>query len=259
MSGATPTTGGGGAGGAGGTSSNSYNGGTGGSGYAQLVGAGLTIVPTVAVTDNAPVQAGSTFTFTATVTAPSGDPTPTGTMGWAITPPGGGFDLLLLDHGADWRFQRGDLHLLHQQRRPRQLQRNRELPRRLQLHGCFGIGYDGDRLHIAHLRWRGNCHNLDDIGVEDCPYPRGAVSGDLLLLIIAFSDNTVTLGCPGGWTQSGTTSTSTGANAYFESCYKFMTTGTSVSITPPSTNVGSGWTAEVVGFLTLTQRLRWMA
>ncbi len=66
--------------------------------------------------------------------------------------------------------------------------------------------------------------------------------------MIAFSDNTVTLGCPSGWTQGGTTSTSTGANAYFESCYKFKTTDTSASITLPSTNVSNGWTAEVAAF-----------
>ena len=68
------------------------------------------------------------------------------------------------------------------------------------------------------------------------------------MLMIAFSDNTAALSCPTGWLQSGTTSTSTGAKAYFESCYKFKTTDTSVSLTPPSTNVSDGWTAEVAAF-----------
>ncbi len=65
---------------------------SGGDGSATFTGPGLTVyyMPTVAVSDNLPVQAGSTLTFTATVTGPSGGPTPAGTMGWAITPPGGG-------------------------------------------------------------------------------------------------------------------------------------------------------------------------
>jgi len=45
--------------------------------------------PSESVTNNT-VTAGGTLVFTATVTGPTGGATPSGTMGWSVTPPGGG-------------------------------------------------------------------------------------------------------------------------------------------------------------------------
>ena len=145
---------------------------TGAAGSASFTGPGLTQIytPAVAVTDNAPVQAGSTLTFTATVTGPSGDPTPTGTMNWAITPPSGSA-LVLLHDRSDWFVERGDVHLLDHECHRRHLQRHGELPRRLQLHSCFGVGHHGDRLHAADLRRRGNGATWTTSGAKTVAYP----------------------------------------------------------------------------------------
>jgi hypothetical protein len=50
----------------------------------------LPVTPLVRVTNNSGVVRGSTLTFTATVAGPTGGATPTGTLTWAVTPPGGG-------------------------------------------------------------------------------------------------------------------------------------------------------------------------
>ena len=193
VSGATPTTGGGGAGGAGGTSSNSYNGGTGGSGYAQLVGAGLTIVPTVAVTDNAPVQAGSTLTFTATVTAPSGDPTPTGTMGWAITPPGGGSTSCSSTTGPTGASNVATYTCSINSAIDGTYSATANYPG--DSNYTSASGSDTATVYTpptyvgvgAATTWTTNT-------AKSVAYPSGAASGDLLLLMIAFSNNTASVG-----------------------------------------------------------------
>ncbi len=47
-------------------------------------------VPTVAVSDNSGgVETGGSFTYTVIVSNPAGGPTPTGTLGWSVTGPGG--------------------------------------------------------------------------------------------------------------------------------------------------------------------------
>jgi len=45
------------------------------------------VTPTNVVTNSTPTTLGSSVTFTATVTAPSGDPTPSGTLTWTLTGP----------------------------------------------------------------------------------------------------------------------------------------------------------------------------
>jgi large repetitive protein len=47
------------------------------------------LTPTVAVTAPGPYAVNGTVTFTAIVSGPNGDPTPTGTVTWTITPPAG--------------------------------------------------------------------------------------------------------------------------------------------------------------------------
>ncbi len=49
------------------------------------------VVPSVTVGDSSPgVEAGGSFTYTATITGPTADPTPTGTVGWNVSDPDGG-------------------------------------------------------------------------------------------------------------------------------------------------------------------------
>jgi hypothetical protein len=50
----------------------------------------LSITPSVTVTNNSAVSAGGALTFTAAVGGFAGDPTPTGSATWAVTPPEGG-------------------------------------------------------------------------------------------------------------------------------------------------------------------------
>ena len=209
------------------------------------LGRRITIVPTVAVTDNAPIAAGSTLTFTATVTAPTGDPTPTGAMGWAITPPGGGSTPCSSSTGPTGSSNVATYTCSISSAADGNYSATANYPGDSTYAAASGSDPTAQAYTSPTFDGVGTATTWTTTGsAKAVAYPSAAVSGDLLLLMIANSNDNNTIACPSGWTQSGTTSTATGDNAYLESCYKFKTTDTSVSITAPS----GFWTAEVAAF-----------
>ena len=201
--------------------------------------------PTIAVNDNAPVQAGSTLTFTADSHRPHWRSNAHGCHG-LVHYSSFGFSIVLFHHRSHRVVECGHIYVLNQWGHRWELPRDGELSGR---HSNYTSASGSDTTATVHTLPTyvsvGAAQTWTTSAAKAVAYPSGAASGDLLVLMIAFSDNAVTLACPSGWKQSGTINTGTGAKAYFESCEKFLTTGTSVSLTPPSTNVNLGWTAEI--------------
>ena len=160
--------------------------------------------------------------------------TPTGAMGWAITPPGGGSTPCSSTTGPTGSSNVATYTCSISSAADGNYSATANYPGDSTYSPASGSDPTAPVYTFPTFVGVGAATTWITTAAKSVAYPSGAASGDLLLLTIAISDNTTTWPVPRGWTQSGTTSTATGANAYLESCYEFMTTDTSVSLTPPS-------------------------